>query len=385
MSATGIPNGVRSLLWLRAGGRCQFKGCNEPLWQDGLTKLRMNASQIAHIVADSPQGPRGHAVDSTRLAKDVSNLMLLCPTHHKLVDSKEHEARYTREALEKMKEVHEHRIELMTSLHGDNRTQMVTYWVNVGEKRHFMSDQLLVEAVLPGGYPVAVRPMELGAANNRITDTDEVFWRSERLQLSRQFDQLLKPNLGVQPGHFSVFAVAPQPLLIYLGSLLSDLVPAEVYQLHREPQNWAWRLYEESKHPMPYLSRSGDPQGHPCLVVAISAEVARARIEEALGPSLDLWTISLPGPHNDVMQSREQLAVFRKIAREALEGLSQLHPDATDIHVFPVAPVSACIELGRVIQPRACLPLMLYNQTSVSAGFSQAFRINEPVNRSETQ
>lgn len=54
MSKTSIPDGVKALLWLRAGGRCQFEGCNDPLWEDGLTTLPMNASQMAHIVADSP-------------------------------------------------------------------------------------------------------------------------------------------------------------------------------------------------------------------------------------------------------------------------------------------------------------------------------------------
>lgn len=39
--------------------------------------------------------------------------------------------------------------------------------------------------------------------------------------------------------HLSVFALAPQPLLMELGRLLGDIVPAEVHQLHREAEGVA--------------------------------------------------------------------------------------------------------------------------------------------------
>lgn len=382
MSKTSIPDGVKALLWLRAGGRCQFEGCNDPLWEDGLTTLPMNASQMAHIVADSTEGPRGDVVDSPRLAKDVSNLMLLCTTHHKLVDTKEHEARYPRSRLEQMKENHERRIELMTSFHCDKHTRLVTYWANVGEKKHFMADHIMREAVLPHAYPASSHPLSLASGNSTLTDGDEeTFWRTEKLQLERQFFTHLQPVLERDSRHLSLFAVAPQPLLIYLGALLSDLVPAEVYQLHREPQNWSWRPYQDGAHPLPRVVRSGNPKGTPCLVLALSSDVALSRMESVLGSDLDLWTICVDGPHNDVMQSREQLGVFRQVGRQVLEGLNQAHPEATEIHVFPVAPVSACIELGRVIQPRACLPLLIYNQIRPDAGFKPAIRLNESRER----
>lgn len=386
MSKTSIPDGVKALLWLRAGGRCQFEGCNDPLWEDGLTTLPMNASQMAHIVADSPEGPRGDVVDSLRLAKDVSNLMLLCTTHHKLVDSKEHEIRYPRSLLEQMKEDHERRIELMTSFHGDKRSPLVTYWANVGGKKHFMADHFVREAVLPHAYPASSHPLNLASANSVLSDGDgETFWTTEKLQLERQVSTHLKPALDGDARHLSLFAVAPQPLLIYLGALLSDLVPAEIYQLHREPQDWSWRPYRDGVHPLPRLTRSGNFQGEPCLVLALSSDVAQSRIEAVLGPDLDLWTIWVDAPNTDMLQSREQLGVFRQVARQALEGLNQAHPEAAEIHVFPVAPVSACVELGRVIQPRACRPLLIYNQIIPDAGFKPAIRINDPKEGGPTQ
>jgi len=86
MSKTTIPHKVVLKLWLQSGGRCQFQGCNKPLWRDELTQRQMNQAYIAHIIADSPDGPRGDSILSPKLVKDFNNLMLLCPTHHKLVD-----------------------------------------------------------------------------------------------------------------------------------------------------------------------------------------------------------------------------------------------------------------------------------------------------------
>ena len=49
----------QNLLWAISGGRCEYEGCNTPLYMDILTKKKYNKAYIAHIVADSLDGPRG--------------------------------------------------------------------------------------------------------------------------------------------------------------------------------------------------------------------------------------------------------------------------------------------------------------------------------------
>jgi hypothetical protein len=62
------------------------------------------------------------------------------------------------------------------------------------------------------------------------------------LQLERLFSQRVKPRLAQgHVGHLSVFALAPQPLLLKLGYHLSDITAAEVLQLYREPPDWCWQ------------------------------------------------------------------------------------------------------------------------------------------------
>lgn len=88
MSKTNIPENVKRDLWFAAHGRCEFAGCNKVLFKHGLTMDKCNISNYAHIIGDSPKGPRG-GTKSKELAKDISNLILLCPECHKLIDSDE--------------------------------------------------------------------------------------------------------------------------------------------------------------------------------------------------------------------------------------------------------------------------------------------------------
>ena len=78
MSKSAIPQKLQSAIWARAGGRCQYRGCNVDLVGDLIAGRRDGLyGFIAHIVADSADGPRGDPVRSAELAKDLSNLMLM--------------------------------------------------------------------------------------------------------------------------------------------------------------------------------------------------------------------------------------------------------------------------------------------------------------------
>ena len=86
MSVSSVPHAIRQRLWGMAGGRCEYTGCNHALWIDDVTQKNMNKSYVAHIIADEPGGPRGDVVLSLQLRGELSNLMLLCDPHHRLID-----------------------------------------------------------------------------------------------------------------------------------------------------------------------------------------------------------------------------------------------------------------------------------------------------------
>jgi hypothetical protein len=78
---------TRTILWAKAGGRCQYAGCNKLLIGDLISGAEdKNFGFVAHIVADTPDGPRGDPIRSALLSNDINNVMLLCSVHHKLID-----------------------------------------------------------------------------------------------------------------------------------------------------------------------------------------------------------------------------------------------------------------------------------------------------------
>jgi hypothetical protein len=90
------------ILWGRSGNRCAFPGCKIELTSDG---EESTLGEMAHIVADSPNGPRGESDLTPEQRDEYSNLILLCPTHHTLIDSNPEE--WSVEKLKQIKAEHE--------------------------------------------------------------------------------------------------------------------------------------------------------------------------------------------------------------------------------------------------------------------------------------
>jgi hypothetical protein len=173
--------------------------------------------------------------------------------------------------------------------------------------------------------------------------------------------------------HLSVFAFAPQPLLIEIGRLLCDILPADVYQRHREPAGWRWPI---DGAPIRYQVRKPEKASGPAaLVLALSATVVDERITCVLGEDATIWSITAEQPHNDIMQCRADLGEFRRLVRAMLNDIKAAHGEHTVIHVFPVLPVSAAVELGRVWMPKADLPLVIYDQNRTLHGFVRTIQI----------
>ena len=63
--------------------RCAFTGCPTPLVDEAADVV---VGEIAHIRAQSPGGPRYDPAYPAGLIHAAENLMLMCPTHHTLID-----------------------------------------------------------------------------------------------------------------------------------------------------------------------------------------------------------------------------------------------------------------------------------------------------------
>lgn len=372
MSKTAIPVNVRITLWARAAGRCQYEGCNQPLFLDKLTKTFMNSAYIAHIIADQPDGPRGDQLQSALLCKDLNNLMLACDVHHRMIDI-EQIAEHPVERLRGMKTKHEQRIELLSSLLPEKQSHVLLYGGNVGNHSPVLSLQRAAQAMLPEWYPADQHAIEIGIKNSGVTDRNPAYWALETASLEANVSQQLKPRLAQgQIAHLSVFAVAPQPLLIKLGSLIPDITAARVYQLHREPAGWSW--VEETSPVRFNVHRPDKMDGAPALVFSLSGTVTDERVRAVL-PQASIWRISIDSPHNDFVQSLRQTEDFRRCVRGVLDLIKEAHGQSVKMHIFPAMPVSLAVEVGRVRMPKADLPMIIYDEDQNAGGFRLALEI----------
>ncbi len=148
MSHTKIPQDIKLKLWVLSGGRCEFVGCNELVGVDRLTSQEDNFAHMAHIVADSPDGPRGDKELSPTMAKDFDNLILVCLKHSKLIDGK-NRGNYLIKELQQHKKSHEDRICRQTALQPDNTTTILRFIANIGDRAVAVPLTDAQHAVLP--------------------------------------------------------------------------------------------------------------------------------------------------------------------------------------------------------------------------------------------
>lgn len=370
MSVTYIPDSIKFALWGKSAGRCHY--CNHPIYVDDFTKAEFNSAYIAHIVADVPGGPRGHATESERLKADISNLMLLCDTHHRLIDRSD-VAGHPVERLLKMKADHESRISLQTET-SNKKSHVVLYGAKIGQHDSPLSWHQAHSAMTPMRYPAESTALEIGLQNNAQEDKEQAYWATERVNLNRNFERLVRRQ--VTDGHIehiSVFALGPQPLLIELGRLISDLRPADVYQLQREPTTWKWHNDEDNVDFK--VVPTTDKKKHVAFNVSLSATIDNSRIHQVLSEDTSIWTLTIDNPNNNFLKSPKTLSKFRTVVRKTFEDIKKVHGHDTVLKVFPSMPVATAVEFGRVWQPKADMEMVIYDENRAKGGFIEALTI----------
>lgn len=369
-----VSKSVERELWGRAAGRCEVAGCNAFLFRSPLTQEPVNLAQVAHIYSFSPKGPRGWGRFDLFPSKlnTVENLMLVCHACHKTIDQDVSGVRYGADLLESWKKAHETRIAVVTGISADKKSNVLLYGANIAAQQSIVSAGEAFEALFPEWYPASERPTVL-SMRWASRDDNADYWRIEAANLLELFRTNVLPLLEAGE-HVSVFGLAPMPLLIRLGSLMTDKSRAEVYQLHREPRTWRWLA--DSKPLSLTLSRPRDHSGQPVLVLAVSDVIDAARVEESVGSGASIWTLSSSPAHNDVLRSRAQLAEFRRAVREALDEIGRVHGKSTTISIVPAVPVACAIELGRLRMPKADADWKLFDYRNDQNRYLHVLTIN---------
>lgn len=374
-----ISQAVERELWARSAGRCQFNGCNRLLYKSPITQEKVNISEKAHIYSFSEKGSRGWGpFKSNKLGlNDIDNLMLVCHDCHKTIDQDKNEIKYSASLLQHWKQEHEQRVATVTGISSDKKSHVIFYGSNISEQKSPICKYEAIEAMFPEKYPANENPIFLSMSCSHEDKTPE-FWHTELSHLNRIFELQIQPLISNGNSvNFSLFALAPIPLLIKLGTLLTDKVSVDVFQPIREPKTWKWQQYPDG---FEFIVKPPDSyENPPALVISLSDKILHDRITSVLDYDVSIWELTVADAfcHNDMMRHTLQLSQFRSTLRGLIRDIKQKHSHSTPLRIFPAMPVSCSIELGRIRMPKADMPWIIYDQNTKMNRFIKTFTIGD--------
>lgn len=374
MSTTKIPENIKLKLWVFSGGRCEFRNCNELVSQDNLTYQEDNFAHMAHIVADSPDGPRGDKNLSLEMAKDFDNIMLVCLKHSKLIDGKNRE-KYSIEDLRQQKKEHEDRIRRQTALQPNNTTTILRFMANIGDRPVNVSLNDASHAILPKFS--ADEHGVLIDFTNRPGRGEDNFWTSFAEEIEKQVERdLADTNSRKRPTHISIFALGPIPLLMKLGNTIGNTISADLYQRHRDTENWAWK--SENDEPFDYDMREvlEKDSKDVALVLSLSGKIHKEEVYKVLKNKPHLYEIYIEEPNTGFLNQKSRLEKFRETYRSLLSKIRDRHGEDVKIHIFPAIPAPIAVLCGRELLPKSDPSIIVYDHEKDKEGFIPILTIN---------
>jgi hypothetical protein len=369
-----IPDLKRLLLFVRAGGRCEFDGCPRYLMEHPVTLTEGNFAQVAHIVAFRPDGPRGRTLFRLKYIHAPQNLMLLCPQCHKLID--DHPKDYTRRTLTEYKRRHEKWIKQATGLSPERKTALIVFSAPIGKQTVSVSYDHMLEAVAPR-YPISREGLEIDLTNllEENSSVNAVAQKNIATRLSRYFEP---KGEWQRTGHLSIFALGPMPLLIFLGSQLSNKVSTDLYQRHRDTESWTWK---KSGVPVKYKFhkiRNGSDSGRAALLLCLSGSGPRENLPPEIDSTYFVYELTLDGmtPSPTFLSLREDLENFRIAYQEALAEVARVQGSLKELDLFPAVPAPVAVLCGRETLPKIHPALRVYDYDKAQGGFTYQLTVN---------
>lgn len=377
--STSAPKNIPPLevikLWTKAGARCEFPGCNKYLWRDDLTKSEANFGENAHVVARSLGGPRGDNSLPLTERNKAENLILLCLDHHKLIDSKEHRAEYPDELLYRYKRDHEERIFYFTG-HNGVRTHLVRVKAKIAGEAVVVPDHQIRSAVVPK-YPWSNNGTEIDLTSLPDIE-DPSYWEMGMRLIDQHTKDLYAPAVGRVPyEHISVFALGSIPLLVYLGQKLSNKVETELFQRHRDTQDWAWKTdgdVVDFETNCLQETNSGDV----ALILSLSGKIALTDLPEDVRAGHTVYEISVSGltPNPTLFGRRESLLNFQTQYQALLRELKNKHGKINSLSLFPAIPAPVAVACGRDLLKKIDPSLKVFDNNKKNGGFSYVLTVN---------
>lgn len=361
-----LKDSIRQMLWGMAAGRCEKTGCNKLLYESPVTHQTMNDAQIAHNIAHSKKGPRGveaelHAIGGR---DDLSNLLLLCPDCHKEIDS--FPERYPVELLQNMKREHEERIRTLTEITSERECITVIYSSSIAKDFGYEGKMEMQEALSKLlYYSSQTHQVEISAIRDNIQDGDSIYTKVRSLQ--KLFQSRVQPVISREQRPIAVFALAPIPLLVWLGTLFptgATILP--FLKLRYDKWNglsWRYEMGTVKENPFEVIPPDNISLDHTvALVMETSGNIETSRITAAFPETdnLDIWRIRHNSPDYDLDCSESVVNSWKKTIMNIMNKMRSIY-GFKEINIFPAINNALALTLGLARVEKTDAPWIIYD------------------------
>ncbi|PJW18888.1 SAVED domain-containing protein [Geobacillus sp. WSUCF-018B] len=332
-----LSNAENYYLWVNSGGMCAI--CKRKLILDDVGK-KINIGERAHIIAKGKRGPRREHMEEYGLTEDrldtPENLILLCETHHKIID--QNPEQYPPHELFRIKKEHEQFVQKRLELYGNSI--VVIHKRKGGPIDHIsIADQincLLMDAV---------------SLQEEFNDFSKEGWQEAKKKNEEFYTEVMKVKQKYDGATITVFPLSPIPLLVHFGKLISDTVPVEIYQYDRSKQVWVRSAPRDQEVKELELEVSFSPNESDILVVTIeiTSKIRPSDVVTALeNKPYKHLNIYIPEPKIDAVLFHHDVKRIKETFQNEILRLRQEH-DVNEIHLFYAGPAGLAVELGRCI------------------------------------
>lgn len=370
-------------VWGDAGGRCMFAGCGANLTSVPLYNGSARIGYLAHIVASSPDGPRG-TPESHLLSDRPENIMLMCDAHHRTIDSFA-PAEYPADILREMRQSHRDIVRNYLDSLAFPRAKAVTLHANLaGVPTHFHESEL-IDAILATGRAMLPGVVHYVRRTQRDDRTLPDFWphylETHRHDINTLVSSFTSPSASVSD-ELAVFPLHHSATMVLAGRIMGEARAIQVFQYHRQRRTWTWDPATTPQPPGMFVVEGlmSDQVDEAVITIeltayldedAIPADLA-AKIASGQMPRVRITT---PNPGFDCIGHPDDLDQFMVVARRAINHV-QDNMRARKIHLITMSPASTLFRFGQMLQPGHHSTYTIYDRAGRDTPFSEAFSIS---------
>lgn len=338
-------------LLVACGGRCTM--CNIDVMHDWLSHKGVKWFEKAHIFAFGDGGPRSSPLVPPIYRDSLENLTILCPSCHTIVDKAPE--MYSVEFLKSLKNNKEARVRKMMDCLDNDKCKVVKYSSCIGSQNYNFSDNDIRLSTFNNGFFTEEEIINLSEGNNseNIARSIDTLKDNYENRIQRIVDNNSSESI-------CLFALGPQPLLIYLGWLFGDKQRVKIFIKHRNE----WRYNEDTINNPFTIVKPEHTSGDNIVVLALSitAEVNTDLIKECIGLNVDLWQIKLESETGiDMISNQNELSDFHKKSVSVLDSIGKEYGKDKKIIVIPIVCNALAIEFGRSIMHKSHNPIDIYD------------------------